>query len=255
MVSCPTGALTNKSVVKTVLPGEPVDVEELLQLAYFQKVSGTFLELNKNAVVRRHFKKGDIVCREGEYGSTAFYILEGKAQVFLSTPMAHVKTTGGASGFLSKLDQPPAGPPAGAPRAKKGNARSIPIDAPVDLPYDNPVANARPGRSVRRNDLHESLSALGHRARGDGLRDVRNAAQRARHHAAQQDAEGAAGRELPQARAGRSSAQRADVRLAQPGIHRRAARQGGAGALHQGRRDLPAGRHRRQLLSGPASDS
>src|SRR5277367_4170264 len=72
MVSCPTGALTNKSVVKTVLPGEPVDVEELQQLDYFKKVSGTFLELNKNAVVRRHYKKGDIVCREGEYGSTAF---------------------------------------------------------------------------------------------------------------------------------------------------------------------------------------
>ncbi len=91
MVSCPTGALTNKSVVKTVLPGEPVDVEELQQLSYFQKVSGTFLELNKNAVVRRHYRKGDIVCREGEYGSTAFYILEGQAEVFLSTPMAHVQ--------------------------------------------------------------------------------------------------------------------------------------------------------------------
>src|ERR1700758_3829166 len=42
MVSCPTGALTNKSVVKTVLPGDPVAVEELQQLTYFQKVSGTF---------------------------------------------------------------------------------------------------------------------------------------------------------------------------------------------------------------------
>src|SRR6266404_4077911 len=97
MVSCPTGALTNKSVVQTVLPqGDPVDAEELKELHYFQKVSGTFLELNKNAVVRRHFKKGEIVCREGEYGSTAFYILEGKVNVFLSTPIAHVKTGGGA---------------------------------------------------------------------------------------------------------------------------------------------------------------
>src|ERR1700736_6068163 len=103
MVSCPTGALINKSVVQTVLPGEPVDVSELLQLSYFKKVSGTFLELNKNAIVRRHFKKGEIVCREGEYGSTAFYIVEGQASVFLATPMAHVKTEGGATGFLSKL--------------------------------------------------------------------------------------------------------------------------------------------------------
>ena len=144
MVSCPTGALTNKSVVKTVLPGEPVDVDELQQLAYFQQVSGTFLELNKNAVVRRHFKKGDIVCREGEYGSTAFYILEGQAQVFLATPMAHVKTQGGASGFLSRLTSHLAGRREER-REEEGTRASIPIDASVDLPYDNPIATLGPG--------------------------------------------------------------------------------------------------------------
>jgi CRP-like cAMP-binding protein/flavoprotein/ferredoxin len=144
MVSCPTGALTNKSVVKTVLPGEPVDVDELQQLAYFQKISGTFLELNKNAVVRRHFKKGDIVCREGEYGSTAFYILEGQAQVFLSTPMAHVKTQGGANGFLSRLSSRLAGRREER-RDEEGMRASIPIDAAVDLPYDNPIASLGPG--------------------------------------------------------------------------------------------------------------
>ena len=144
MVSCPTGALTNKSVVKTVLPGEPVDVDELQQLTYFQKVSGTFLELNKNAVVRRHFRKGDIVCREGEYGSTAFYILEGQAHVFLSTPMAHVKTQGGASGFLSRLTSRLAGRQQER-REEEGTRASIPIDASVDLPYDNPIATLGPG--------------------------------------------------------------------------------------------------------------
>ena len=144
MVSCPTGALTNKSVVKTVLPGEPVDVEDLLALPYFQKVSGTFLELNKNAVVRRHFKKGEIVCREGEYGSTAFYILEGNAQVYLATPMAHVKSQGGASGFFSKLTSRLVGR---QQERRDGESRrgTIPIDAPVDLPYENPVATLGPG--------------------------------------------------------------------------------------------------------------
>ncbi len=144
MVSCPTGALTNKSVVKTVLPGEPVDIDDLQQLSYFQKVSGTFLELNKNAVVRRHFKKGEIVCREAEYGSTAFYIVEGQANVFLSTPMAHIKTGGGATGFFSKLTSRLMGRHQER-REGEGDRRSIPIDAPVDLPYDNPVATLGPG--------------------------------------------------------------------------------------------------------------
>jgi CRP-like cAMP-binding protein/Fe-S-cluster-containing dehydrogenase component/ferredoxin len=143
MVSCPTGALTNKSVVQTVLPGDPVDVEELLQIEYFQKVSGTFLELNKNAVVRRRFKKGEIVCREGEYGSTAFYILDGEADVYLTSPMAHVETSGGATGFLSKLTSSLMGRK--HHREEEGERRSIPIDAPVDLPYDNPVATLHTG--------------------------------------------------------------------------------------------------------------
>jgi len=143
MVSCPTGALTNKSVVQTVLPGDPVDVEELLQIEYFQKVSGTFLELNKNAVVRRHFKKGEIVCREGEYGSTAFYILDGEADVYLTSPMAHVETSGGATGFLSKLTSSLMGRK--HHREEEGERRSIPVDAPVDLPYDTPVTTLHTG--------------------------------------------------------------------------------------------------------------
>jgi CRP-like cAMP-binding protein/Fe-S-cluster-containing dehydrogenase component len=144
MVSCPTGALTNKSIVKTVLPGQPVDVEELLKLPYFQKVSGTFLELNQHAVVRRHFKKGDVVCREGEYGSTAFYILDGTASVYLSSPIAHVKTEGRARGFLSKLASRLARRSVDR-REQEQDRQSIPIDAPVDLPYDNPIAKLGPG--------------------------------------------------------------------------------------------------------------
>jgi len=144
MVSCPTGALTNKSVIQTVLPGgEPVAVSELKQLPFFQKVSGTFLELNGNAVIKRHFKAGEIICREGDYGSTAFYIIEGKVQIFLSTPMAHVSTGGGATGFISSLTSFLTG----ADRHKPGTShpRSIPCDASVDLPYDNPVAELGPG--------------------------------------------------------------------------------------------------------------
>jgi CRP-like cAMP-binding protein/Pyruvate/2-oxoacid:ferredoxin oxidoreductase delta subunit/ferredoxin len=144
MVSCPTGALTNKSVVKTVLPGEPVDVDELQHLSYFQKVSGTFLELNKNAVVRRQFRKGEIVCREGEYGSTAFYIVEGQAEVYLSTPMAHVNTEHRGTGFLGKMASRLFGRQQER-RSEEGRRETIPIDAPVDLPYDHPLATLGTG--------------------------------------------------------------------------------------------------------------
>src|SRR5579864_7727527 len=106
MVSCPTGALTNKGVAGTAIAlGADVALtaEELHRLPVFAGVSGTFLELNRGAIVKRRFRKGDVICLEGDFGSTAFYILEGKAKVSISTPIAHVKTRGGAQGFFKRL--------------------------------------------------------------------------------------------------------------------------------------------------------
>ncbi|MBI3670169.1 MAG: cyclic nucleotide-binding domain-containing protein [Acidobacteria bacterium] len=146
MVSCPTGALTNKGTVHAALgpDARPVTSEELLQLPVFKGVSGTFLELNKGAIVQRHFQRGDMVCREGEYGSTAFYILEGQAQVSISSPIAHVKTDGGARGFLSRLKSSLARRQEDR-REEEAQQRYIPTDGPVDLAYENPVAELGPG--------------------------------------------------------------------------------------------------------------
>src|ERR1700677_1013494 len=103
MVSCPTGALTNRGVVTSHLTGGTVDPERLLKLPVFHNVSGTFLELNRHAIVERHIPAGEIICREGEFGATAFYIVDGTAEVYLASPIAHVKTEGSTHGFLSKL--------------------------------------------------------------------------------------------------------------------------------------------------------
>src|ERR1700690_210472 len=148
MVSCPTGALPNKGVTGTAIAvdkhAEEVTPDELKQLPVFKGVSGTFLSLNRGAVVRRHFKRGDVICREGEYGSTAFYIVEGKARVSISTPIPHVKTQGGARGFFSKLSSSLAQRSRDR-REEEADQRWIPIDAPMDLSYDNPVAELGPG--------------------------------------------------------------------------------------------------------------
>ena len=148
MVSCPTGALTNKLVHDVELPvGTSLDADELLALPMFRGVSGTFLELNRGAVVRRTYAPGEIICREGEYGSTAFYILSGKVDIFIETPIAHVKDRarkggGGVAHFfqrLSALVSSDDDPREDSPR------RLIPIDAPIDLEYDNPIAQLGPG--------------------------------------------------------------------------------------------------------------
>jgi CRP-like cAMP-binding protein/Fe-S-cluster-containing dehydrogenase component len=148
MVSCPTGALTNKVVTQTAIArtadSEPVSLEELQELPLFGDVSGTFLSLNRNAVVRRHFKPGEVICREGEYGSTAFYMLEGQAKVSIASPIAHVRTKGAVRKFLGKLSSKLT-QRQNDHREEETAQHWIHIDAPMDLSYDNPVAMLGPG--------------------------------------------------------------------------------------------------------------
>ena len=128
--------------------GTPVAAEDLLRLPVFKEASPQFLKKNPNATIWRHFKRGDIVCREGEFGSTAFYILEGTARVQLASPIAHVKAQGGPSGFFGRLTSKLTSRLAARQedrREEEVDRRSIPIDAPVDLAYDHPVAELGPG--------------------------------------------------------------------------------------------------------------
>ena len=148
MVSCPTGALTNKGTAGTAIAGangtQTLSAEELHRMPVFAGVSGTFLELNRGAIVKRRFRKGEVICREGEFGSTAFFIVEGKAQVAIATPIAHVKTEGGARGFFKRLKSTLVGREDDK-RDEEARDRTIPIDASVDLSYGNPVAELGPG--------------------------------------------------------------------------------------------------------------
>ena len=146
MVSCPTGALTNKGVVgQKIGVGTVLETEKLQRLPMFKSVSGTFLERNKGAVVERRFHAGEIICREGEFGSTAFYILEGKAEVFIHTPFAHVATEASGGNWFSRLKSTLVGRAQHQREEEVTDRRWIPIDAPIDLAYDNPMAELGPG--------------------------------------------------------------------------------------------------------------
>src|SRR3954465_12569605 len=145
MVSCPTGALTNKHVVGQHLDqGISPDIRELLAMPVFKGVSGTFLELNKGAVTKRTFRKGEIICREGEFGSTAYYILEGKVDIFIASPRGHVNTEQEHGSWMNRLKNKLV--PRAQHQREGENLRQsfISIDAPVDLAYDNPIAQLGP---------------------------------------------------------------------------------------------------------------
>ena len=91
---------------------------------------------------------------------------------------------------------------------------SSPSMRPSILPYDNPIAELDPG------DLFGEMTCMSYYPRSatvraeDRLRHARDAAQRARHPAAEQDIPGAARTELPRARARHPPAQRARLLVA-----------------------------------------
>jgi CRP-like cAMP-binding protein len=126
------------------LHGEVLSPEELHQYPFFSSISKSLLQKNPGAAVRRRFKKGEIICVEGQEGSTAFYIIEGKVDIFINSQISSVTTRPESSKswfkrMTSKLTGTRRTP------TESGGRRFIPIDAAVDLSYESPVAQMRPG--------------------------------------------------------------------------------------------------------------
>jgi CRP-like cAMP-binding protein/Fe-S-cluster-containing hydrogenase component 2 len=154
MVSCPTGALTHRSVVeadpwaKESPRPEAVAVEELTNhpiedvRRVFAGVALPFLQWNARSIVRRHYKKGDIICREGEFGSTAFLIEKGSVMVELRAPQKHVddKLSRGLFGLVRRFTSRLASQAEDPEDRDEKNTAFITIDAPVVLPYKKPSA-------------------------------------------------------------------------------------------------------------------
>src|SRR5207248_6926356 len=46
----------------------------------------------KGAAVLHRYRKGEIVCEEGEFGSTAYYLVSGTVDIFIHNPLAHLRT-------------------------------------------------------------------------------------------------------------------------------------------------------------------
>jgi len=148
MVSCPTGAITYSGGVGAKLPiGQLLPVEELKLFPIFAKVSSQFLERCGGAVVRREYKKGELICRQGEFGSTAFYIISGTLDIFLETDLSHVRTKAESGGLFKKVTSL-LKPRHEDGRKEEGDKRYIPIDGSVDLDYNKPIAQVGQGELI-----------------------------------------------------------------------------------------------------------
>ena len=93
MISCPTTAITFKPVAKVKIPtfdrsAEILCAAELTADPLFAGVPPKFLLWQQGLAVRRRVKSGDVLCKQGDAGNTAFIIKSGKLEVTVlpSTP-------------------------------------------------------------------------------------------------------------------------------------------------------------------------
>lgn len=153
MVSCPTGAITYTGVATAGGDGnsrlgvtiEPEDLKRN-KSDWFGGVAIEFLRRSRGGVRERRYAPGEVICRQNDYGHTAYLIQEGEVDIYLELAPAHVRTQaeGGFFGKVKSLLLPRA-----SDKRRAQDMRSfIPIDADVDLAYVKPIARIGEGELV-----------------------------------------------------------------------------------------------------------
>ena len=124
--------------------GEPLSTEELIEyLPQLKEVPMALLkQFAVGAAVRRRFRAGDIVCEEGTFGSTAFFVVSGHVDIYINNPMAQVRTK--PRGFFSFFKTMSSSLVRGDSQEVAAQG-FIPIDASIDLPRSMPLAWLGPG--------------------------------------------------------------------------------------------------------------
>ena len=124
--------------------GEPLSIEQLLQyLPALTEVPKTQVEKwAAGAAVLRRFQPGEVVCEEGAFGSTAFYVVSGKVKVYIANRLAHVKTRA-AGGLLARMKSFLVSD--SEEKRERRDRAFIPIDASIDLAVAKPLGELGAG--------------------------------------------------------------------------------------------------------------
>lgn len=128
--------------------GEQLSMDQLLEyLPALKEVPKSQVEnWAKGAAVLRRFKAGEIVCDEGAFGSTAFYVVSGTVDIFIANTLAHVKSRTGR-GLFSNIFARVRSTLVSDTEDKRDHRerKFIPIDASVDLNIKKPIAQLEAG--------------------------------------------------------------------------------------------------------------
>src|SRR5207244_10088125 len=82
-----------KDLIEADLGGEVLTAEQLAAIPDFAGIRKEIWDKFPGAIARKQYRAGEILMREGENGTTAFYILSGDIDVFLNAPIAHAESS------------------------------------------------------------------------------------------------------------------------------------------------------------------
>src|SRR5213078_2081668 len=115
--------------------GEPLSIDQLIEyLPALKEVPRAQLDnFAKGAAVLHRYRKGEIVCEEGDFGSTAFYIVSGSVDIFIHNPLSHLKTRPAIGIFGRSMARMKSflTDDKASPRPERGERQFIGIDASV----------------------------------------------------------------------------------------------------------------------------
>src|SRR5438874_4023459 len=129
--------------------GESLSVEQLIAyLPALKEVAAAQLDkYAKGAAALHKYRKGETVCVEGEFGSTAYYIVSGTVDISIQNPLAHLRTRPAFGLFGRSMARMKSFLLNGGQdkRAEAHERKFIGIDANIDLPMSKPIAELGPG--------------------------------------------------------------------------------------------------------------
>ncbi len=85
------------------LGGDLLTADELAAIPDFAGIRKEIWDKFPGAIARKKYSAGEILMREGENGTTAFYILAGTIELYINNPVSHVESSRKSTSWLGGL--------------------------------------------------------------------------------------------------------------------------------------------------------
>src|SRR5438270_12732005 len=82
------------------LGGEVLSADQMAAIPDFAGIRKEIWDKFPGAIARKNYSAGEILMREGENGTTAFYILSGTIELFINNPVFDVESSSLSGGSL-----------------------------------------------------------------------------------------------------------------------------------------------------------